>query len=119
MTKQIQVPDGVYNALCAIAESRGRSIKPGRGSGMVATLREMAEMFQPIECGEIRTANAELAGLRAKTARMCALLRRTLQGPIYHDDALTEDIEAELDGERLVAEPALKRQSERPPAAVR
>ena len=50
--------------------------------------------------GEIGITDAELAALRAKTARMSALLRRALHGPIYHDDALAEDIEAELDGER-------------------
>jgi len=47
MTHQIQVPDDLYNQLSAIAEARGRQIKPGRGSGLVATLRELAEMCAP------------------------------------------------------------------------
>ena len=50
--------------------------------------------------GEIGITDAELAALRAKTTRMSALLRRALHGPIYHDDALAEDIETELDGAR-------------------
>ena len=54
----------------------------------------------PQATGEIGITDAELAALRAKTARMSALLRRALHGPIYHDDALAEDIETELDGAR-------------------
>jgi len=53
MSRQIQVPDDVHAALCAIAESRGRKVSAGRGSGMVAMLREMCEMFKPIECGDM------------------------------------------------------------------
>mgnify|MGYP001382623572 CR=1 FL=1 len=47
--------------------------------------------------GDIGITDAELAALRTKTARMSALLRRALHGPIYHDDTLAEEIEAELD----------------------
>lgn len=56
MTKQIQVSDDVYAALCAIAESRGRRVTSGRGSGMVATLREICEMWRPIEGNDMSEA---------------------------------------------------------------
>lgn len=53
MTRQIQVPDSVYESLCLIAEARGHKVTAGRGSGMVATLREMADIFRPLECGNM------------------------------------------------------------------
>ena len=65
------------------------------------TRRGVAEAIgAPQATGEIGITDAELAALRTKTARMSALLRRALHGPIYHDDALAEDIETELDGAR-------------------
>jgi len=80
MTKQIQVPDDVYAALVAIAESRGRTIKPGRDSGMVATLREMCELFQPIECGDMSEAWA-----RFNARVMPAINSLTLEATRHHE----------------------------------
>lgn len=47
--RPIQVPSDLYDKLVAIAKSRGRHVSVGRGGGLVITLREMAEMFEPIE----------------------------------------------------------------------
>lgn len=52
MTRQIQVPDDLYNSLCAIAKARGHPVHAGRGSGMVATLRELAELGAPLRCAQ-------------------------------------------------------------------
>jgi hypothetical protein len=80
VTKQIQVPDDVYDALVAIAESRGRKIMAGRGSGMVATLREMIELFKPIECGEMNEAWA-----RFNARIMPALNSLALEATRHHE----------------------------------
>lgn len=53
MTRQIQVPDDLYKSLCLIAEARGHKVSVGRSSGMVATLREMADLFKPLDCGDM------------------------------------------------------------------
>ena len=80
MTKQIQVPDDVYDALVAIAESRGRKVTAGRGGGMVATLREMCELFRPIECGEMGEAWA-----RFNARIMPALNSLMLEATRHHE----------------------------------
>lgn len=80
MTHQIQVPDDLYEALVALAERQGRPIRSGRGSGMVATLREMAELFRSIECGDMDEAWA-----RFNARIMPAINELALEATRHHE----------------------------------
>lgn len=82
MTHQIQVPDNLYTALCSIAEARGRSIKPGRGSGLVATLKEMAEMFAPLHSND-----ADEVWMRFNARIMPALNELMIEATRHHERA--------------------------------
>lgn len=85
MTKQIQVPNDVYENLCDIAESLGHPVKVGRGSGLVWTLREMCNAFKPIRCGD-----ADEAWLRFFTRIMPAISDLMLEAIRHHERADSE-----------------------------
>lgn len=82
MTHQIQVPDDLYIALCSIAESHGRKIGPGRGSGLVSTLREMADIFAPLHSND-----ADEVWMRFNARIMPALNELMIEATRHHERA--------------------------------